>query len=241
MIGLILAAGNGSRFSRGGNCCKTTVRVANKALIEYSLDNFRTMDINNVIIVVGKYREEITAVVGEQYKGMKIIYVEQRSPKGIVNAVMSAYDKIAGEDVVLQLGDELFVDCKPIQLKEYFDESKADFICTYTYEYNNELIKNNYSLRCDAAGNIKDCIEKPLTVDNNMKGAGFCIFNAECMTVLSETYDYEANFPNDLCDLMKLLIRLGKKGKTFCIANQELNINTTKDLDRAREFFSEKG
>lgn len=240
MIGLILAAGNGSRLSPTGSCCKTTVSVADKALIEYSLDNFSTMNIEKVVIVVGKYRDEIYEVVGDFYAGMQIIYAEQKSPKGLVNAIMSAYSHIAGEDVVLQLGDELFIDCKPIQLKEYFFESGANFICTYTYEEDSEQIKNNYSLRCDAAGTVEDCIEKPLTIDNHMKGTGFCVFEAGCIALLNETYDYEANYPNDLCELMKLFIRCGKKGKTFCIARQELNINTIENLKCANEIFSEE-
>lgn len=240
MLGLILAAGAGSRINQlpGDHKCKPTIRVNGKSLIEYSVNNLRTMDIDRAVVVVGKYKNEIKAVLGEEYGGVKIEYCIQEKPIGLMNAVMSAYEKIKGETVVLQLSDELFIDCKAAQMKEYFTESGADFLCTYTYEENREIIKNNYSLRCDAAGTIEDCIEKPLTVDNNMKGTGMCVFSPECIELLGKNYDKDANFPNDLCDLMKLLVRSGKKGKTFCIAGQELNINTIQELERAEKLYA---
>lgn len=240
MTGLILAAGAGSRLNSSfdKDICKPVMKVNGKSLIEYSLKNLNTMAIEHAVVVVGKYKDEIISVLGEEYNGIKITYCIQEKPIGLMNAVMSAYDIIKGDDVVLQLGDELFIDCKAAQMKEYYCESGADFMCTYTYEDDREKIKNNYSLRCDAAGTITDCIEKPLTVDNNMKGTGMCIFGKECLELLKNNYDKDANFPNDLCDLMKLLVISGRKGKTFCIAKEELNINTKAELVYAQNLFA---
>ena len=242
MLGLLLAAGSGSRINKSFNedLCKPLIKIDDKCLIEFSMDNFLQMEIDNVVVVVGKYKDEIRALLDKKYGGMNITYCEQPKPIGIINAIMSAYGSIEGEDVALQLSDEIFLDCKSTQMKNYFSESKADFLCSYTYESDREMIKNNYSLKCDPSGVIMDCIEKPLFVDNDMKGTGLCIFSAACMELLNRSYDFESNYPNNLCDLMKILVLSNRKGRTFCVAKQEVNINTVSELEYAKKLLCGK-
>ena len=59
MVGVILAAGDGTRFknSTENNSCKTLIKVNSNYLIEYSLNNLVKLNVSEIYIVVGKQAE----------------------------------------------------------------------------------------------------------------------------------------------------------------------------------------
>ena len=82
MKALILAGGRGSRlneFTKDKN--KSMIKLFEKPLIEYNLDQAVEAYVNEIIIVVGYKKEEITKHVGKEYKGIKISYVIQKKQK----------------------------------------------------------------------------------------------------------------------------------------------------------------
>ncbi|MBE6812034.1 MAG: hypothetical protein E7523_04040 [Ruminococcaceae bacterium] len=239
MIGVILAAGDGTRLknSTGAENCKALTKINNKYLIEFSLSNLISMGITKVIIVVGKSGDVIRKTIGHAYKGLSVSYVCQPQQKGLINAFMEALSRFDGEDVVLQLSDEIFVDFKTDAVKVLSDEIGFDFYCGVTYEDNPDKIRSNFSIDADENAVIKNCIEKPTIVKNKIKGTGFCIFRKNTLKILKEIYDETANTPNDLCDFINYLTAQHKCGKAFCVAEKEFNINTAADLAEAVQFF----
>lgn len=240
MIGIILAAGGGTRLkdSAGEDFCKVLQKVNNTHLIEFALNNLIALNITDALVVVGSYGELIKQAIGYEYKGLKITYVQQLNQIGLGNAFVQALKQMRGADnVILQLADEIFIDFKSKEIKELISADEYDFYCGVTYETNREKIKANYSVETDENLIIKKCTEKPTLVVNDIKGTGFCVFKSEALQYLKNKYNETDNVPNDLCDYMNFLVAEGKRGLAFCLAEKEFNINTISDLEEAREFF----
>ena len=235
MIGLILAAGDGTRLfghsPEGG--CKPLVEVNGKKLLSYSLDNLLSLGIDRAVIVVGRYKDWIEGAFGDDYNGIKLTYAVQDKPKGLVNAILSAKGYI-DDDFVLQLSDELYFG---FNVKAVRSDDSMDFCVGYVREPDEEKIKANYSIELENDGSILCCTEKPSAVDNDMKGTGFCVFKKHTVDLLADVYDNETNKPNDLCDFINLLIGRSLTGHTFEVAEKEINVNTMDDFHHAEEWL----
>ena len=239
MVGVILAAGDGLRLreSTGKQSCKVLEKICGTHLIEFALNNLVKLNIEKVYVVVGKQGGLIKSAIGESYKGITVIYVPQVQQKGLINAFAQVLDFVEGEKVLLQLADEIFVDLKESCIKKVLTSDAFDFYCGITYESDPEKIKANFSVELNDDGEIKKCTEKPLTVVNDIKGTGFCVFGNNSLRILKKTYNEKENKPYDLCDFMNILTSCGKKGITFCVAQKEFNINTLTDLEAAIRFL----
>lgn len=240
MIGIILAAGNGTRLkkSSGENCCKVLEQVNDIRLIEFALNNLIELNVDNVFIVVGKDGELIKSTIGNKYKELNIEYTYQAEQIGLINALMQVLKTIESDDVVLQLADEIFIGLKSADIKKIIANEEYNFGCGITYETDPQKIKANYSVETDENMVIEKCTEKPQQIINNLKGTGFCIFRKDALDLLKETYDEQNNTPNDLCDFVNLLVAAGRKGVAFCLADKEFNINTMADLTEATKYLS---
>lgn len=233
MVGVILAAGDGRRLKEGVKeaCCKPLIKVKEKRLIEYALDNLLALDIKKVFIVVGKEGELIKNVLGDKYKDLEIFYVVQTQQIGLVNAFIQAVNVFGyDEPVLFQLSDEVFTGLKIADIKNCIKYGEYDFYCGITLEDDINKIKNNYSVYTDNRNIISKCIEKPTEVTNNIKGTGFCIFNSEALKVLSNKENEKIDLLHDLCDYINYLISDEKKGLALHIAEKEFNVNTFADL-----------
>lgn len=240
MVGLILAAGKGSRFSSDGKSgvCKALLEVGGVPLISYSLNNLLRLGVTRAVIVIGPQHHNIIETLGDRFCGMELQYVEQVQPIGLASAMLCAKDLI-DEDVVLQLSDEVFLDPVPAEdLLAAF--SSADFAVGYTID-RAENIRRNFSVETDAEERILRCTEKPTEIVNDRKGTGFCIFSAACYALLKHDYNAETNQPGDLCDFINDLIRCGKRGIAVPVAAEEININTAQELLYARRQTAQRG
>ena len=241
MIGVILAAGDGTRLktSTGQNICKSLRKINDKHLIEFALGNLIDLDVTKVYIVVGKQGDEIKNVIGDKYKNLTVNYVQQPQQKGLVNAFVQALKVIDdNETVILQLADEIFVDLNVASIKNALQSEKSSFYCGVTYEENEEKIKNNFSVETDGESMLVKCIEKPKIVNDNIKGTGFSIFNGKSQKIIKEAYESTPEKLCDLCDCFNYLTELGYRGSTIFVAEKEFNVNTVSDLKEAESFYN---
>lgn len=238
MVGMILAGGSGNRLkhSFNGSCCKPLVKIKEKALIEFSLENLIDLQIKEVWIVVGSESDLIQAEIGSDYKGLNISYVKQNETDGLIGALSLALKKVKDEDILLQLADEIFTGFNTKTIKQHINKFKYDFYCGFTYENDDKKIKANYSIDVDEYFNIIKCTEKPEAVINNLKGTGFCIFNSRSLNLLKTTNNSKS--VQDLCDFINLLLLKNYCGLAVCIAEKEFNINTFEDLKEAIDYLS---
>lgn len=235
MIGVILAAGDGTRLAKstGQNICKPLTKINNKHLLGYSLDNLIELGATKAYIVVGKQGSLIKDAFGDEYKGLNLCYVYQKEQKGLVNAFVEALNVMDCDDtVILQLSDEIFIDLKIDEIKKALQKD-FDFYCGITFEDNIEKIKNNFSVEADNESRLIKCVEKPQVVINNIKGTGFTIFGAEMLEIIKTHTELR-----DLCDSFNYLTEKGYKGLALTIAEREFNINTLDDLTEAEKCLA---
>lgn len=235
MVGVILAAGNGTRF--GVDCCKALNRIKDTYLIEFALKNLIELNVEEAFIVVGSHSDLIIHTLGYMYKGIRIRYVYQPRQIGLINALVQAIKCIPeGEDVCLQLADEILIGFKTEYIKRTVAEKQADIYCGITEESEPEKIKRNYSVEIVDDDRIVKCTEKPTTVTNRIKGTGFCVLKYEVLQLLRMAYNEEDNRMSDLCDFMNYVISEGRIVISMNVAIREYNINSFADLHEAEDF-----
>ncbi len=240
MVGVILAAGDGTRLAKstGQDICKSLRKINDKHLIEYALNNLIALGTTDAYVVIGKQGDLIKEAIGEKYESLNVHYVRQAQQNGLVNAFVEALNVIDdSETVILQLADEIFVDLKTEAIKNALISDNSNFYCGVTYEENEEKIKNNFSVKADENNILIKCVEKPKTVTDNIKGTGFSIFNGEAQRIIKETYAQNPEKLYDLCDCFNYLTELDCRGSILFIAEREFNINTVLDLTEAEVFF----
>ncbi len=240
MIGVILAAGDGTRLamSTGQDICKALRIINDKHLIEFALNNLIDLEITEVYIVIGKQGDLIKEVIGNEYKSLTVHYVRQYEQKGLVDAFVQALKIVdSDESVILQLSDEIFIDLNTKFIKNAVKEENFDFYCGVTPEENQQKIKNNFSVETDSNSLLVKCTEKPKVVTDNVKGTGFSIFSGKTQKIIKETYESESNTLYDLCDCFNYLVASGYRGLVFPVAKREFNINTLLDLTEVEDYL----
>lgn len=243
MVGVVLAAGNGRRLAveLGIEQCKSLLSLEGKCLIDYSLENLYTFGVDMIYIVVGKYAEDIMRTVGESYNGIPVSYLIQKTPIGIINALRVAIPH-TNDDIIVQLGDEVFIENRSKEIRKEWEERDDDFFCGIINNEDKKKIKENYSVTVDGDMRLLTCIEKPSEnqINNDLKGTGYCIFSKDCITLCKNSYRTELKEDANLCDYMNYLISQGKTGKCVSVAEKEVNVNTIYDFEYAREILKAK-
>lgn len=111
MKGIVLAAGKGTRlYPITLPVCKPLLPVYDKPLIYYSLATLMHTGIRDILIIVPS--EEIdtfTDLLGDGSRyGLNIDYKEQKTQRGIADALLIGADFIGDDDACLILGDNIF-------------------------------------------------------------------------------------------------------------------------------------
>ncbi len=111
MKGIILAAGNGTRlYPASLPVSKILLTIYDKPMLYYPLCTLMTAGIRDILIIVSESDKETfrrTLGDGSQF-GVRISYAVQPVQRGIADAFLIARDYIAGDRVVLILGDNVF-------------------------------------------------------------------------------------------------------------------------------------
>ena len=111
MKGIVLAGGSGTRLHPATLVVnKQLLPIYDKPMIYYPLSVLMLAGITEIAIVSSAaYLPDYSALFGDgSALGLKIFYVEQPRPEGLPQVFTLARDWIAGESVVLILGDNIF-------------------------------------------------------------------------------------------------------------------------------------
>lgn len=111
MKGIILAAGRGTRlYPMTKPVCKPLLPVYDKPLIYYPLSVLMQAGIDQVLVIVPPGEEStFAALLGDGSQlGMSIRYTVQPVARGIADALLIGREFLAGDDVCLVLGDNIF-------------------------------------------------------------------------------------------------------------------------------------
>ena len=125
MKGVIMAGGYGTRlFPLTSAQPKPLIPVANKPVIEYSLDTLCRAGVNEAVITLKYMGEMIQSHLGLSYKNIKLSYSFEENPLGTAGGVKKALGN-ASEDTIVLSGDAVSnLDLK--KLIEFHRKNKAD-------------------------------------------------------------------------------------------------------------------
>ena len=238
MKAIILAGGRGNRLNtRSKEKNKCMFLLDNKPVIEYSLDNVISTDIQEIIIIVGYRAEDIINHYGKEYKGRSIKYVIQREQKGLVHAIKCASFLIDDDNFMMLLGDEVMVRPRHRDMLEEFNRNKIFGICGVLKVKDKKKIKKTYTLVQDDNRVIYRLVEKPNQPLNNMMGTGDCIFNNRILDYIDITPIHHKRGEKELPDLIQCAIDEGKEIRSFDICAEYFNVNSELDLKEAEEYL----
>jgi len=98
---------------------KPLLPIMNRALIKHSLDQLVGL-FDEIIFITGYKKEMIESELGDSYRGMRLIYQEQKEQRGTGHAVLQAKPHINGKFVAMN-GDDLFArqDIEKLLLHDY--------------------------------------------------------------------------------------------------------------------------
>jgi len=106
MKAVILAAGKSTRTQPlTTHTPKPLLRILNKTVLEHNLDNLLGLT-DEIYIVVGFLGKEIRKHIGNEYKGLKIKYIEQEEQLGTGHALTQI--KNIKDDLLILNGDDIY-------------------------------------------------------------------------------------------------------------------------------------
>lgn len=103
-VGLLPAAGLGTRLNL--SFPKELLEVENKALIDFSIENYISSGISKIVVIIRQGKESIQRYLINKYENINFVFVYQNPPYGnLVDAIRSALTEIKGCYVHLALAD----------------------------------------------------------------------------------------------------------------------------------------
>jgi len=231
LVGVITAAGKGTRiadlpFTR--ILPKTMLPILNKPIIEYIIDNMKSIGVKTIYIIVNPNN----TFIQEYFKdgsdfGVEIKYIEQVNPEGIAHAISLVKDYIKGPFIVI-LGDDFTVTNSLNNLVETFLEKNCLVMEGVVEDNDIQSIKRTCNVILEN-GKIVDIIEKPENVNSNIRGCGIYIFNPKVFDYIEKTPKTPPKNEIEITNTIKLIAKDGLAYGT-CINGTNININTISDL-----------
>lgn len=137
---------------------KPLINVAGKAVLGHILDKLTTLDIDEIVFVVGYLGEQIKTYVDENYD-FKAQYVEQKELLGQAHAIHLAKDLVSGPTIILFVDTLFEADLQQLQQEE---------LDGVIYVKEVEDPRRFGVTVVNEAGHITNFIEKPDSMENNL-------------------------------------------------------------------------
>lgn len=179
---LVLAGGFGTRL-RPLSCSrpKALFPVANKPLIDYTLESLSEAGVETVILAVYYMAESLVRYLGPTKNDLGILYLREQRPMGTGGPIRQARDMMNGEKFMVMNGD-LLTDFDYKRLINYHEEKGGIATVALTqvedpYRYG--------SVELDWEGRITRFVEKP-----ELGKAPSNLINAGIYVLEPEIFDY---------------------------------------------------
>ena len=187
-------------------------------------------------MVVGHRAEAIINAFGIDFQGVRIRYVIQAEPRGLVHAIETAADPIDGDDFMLFLADEILWQPRHVPMLELFESEQLFVVCGVVHEEDHEQIRKTYSLIEDERDRrIYRLIEKPRRPSSDVRGTGNCVFRSGIFDYVELTPINQSRGEKELPDLIQCAIDDGHMVRAFDIGDGYVNINTPDDILQAEK------
>lgn len=228
MKAIILAAGYGTRMRPHTHTGpKHLLPIANKPVLDYTIDKLAASGITEIVMVVGYKKEPIMEHFGDgSHASVKIDYVEQKKRLGLAHAVKQAKDLIGNEPFAVVLGDILFK-MSFEELKKIHEASKADASVVLT----EVEFPERFGIVEIKDGKIIDLVEKPENPKSNLAIAGIYFFsNPKDTFEIIEGLEPSWRGEYELTDALKAFIESGKPVNPIVLKGFWKDTGMPKDL-----------
>ena len=134
MQAVILAAGMGRRLGElTGNNTKCMLEVNGVKLIDRALECLAEHNLSRIVLVVGYKRENVKAYVGNSYKGIEIVYVDNPiyDKTNNIYSLYLAKDYLVAEDTLLLESDLIY---EPAVVKRLVENDYPNLALVDKYE-----------------------------------------------------------------------------------------------------------
>jgi NDP-sugar pyrophosphorylase family protein len=232
---VIPAAGRGIRaYPRTLRIPKVLLEIDGKPLIVRNIELLRDkLGIRDITVIVGALADQIQARLGEGGDwGVRLRYVRCPDPEAGLARGMLLLKQELREPFITVLGDELYLESNHECLQEAA-RGEWSAICGVLPTKDLHLIKRNYSVSL-ANGRIRNLVEKPDRVENDLLGCGTYIFTPKIFEAIEATPPSLRSGRVELTEAVDRLAGQPPGVAPFYLQGSYFNINTVDDYNYAQ-------
>lgn len=236
MKALVLSGGKGSRLRPiTYSYAKQLIPIVNKPILFYVLEDLASAGISDVGIIVGATKDLIKAAVGNgENWGIKVTYIEQKSPLGLGHAVKIAQPFIGNQPFVMYLGDNILKGGIKSFVSEYGNKGE-DINILLTEAKHPECFG---VAELDQKGRVKKLVEKPQHFISNHVLVGVYIFNHKIFPAV-DAIKPSGRGELEITDAIQYVIDHGGKVEPFLIKGWWKDTGKTEDVLEANSLLIE--
>lgn len=233
IIGVILAAGKGSRMSQlPSPLPKPALPVLGKPIICHQLDLMAQVGIREVIVVVGHLGFEIVREIERlPNPDLQIRYVHQEETLGIAHCVR-LLEPLIDRPFLLFLGDIFFQEPRLADLMALFRAQAPDAVLGAIEEPSDEALRRNFCivLTEDGRGRVRRVIEKPRFPRSRLKGIGLYLFTPLVFDAVRRTPRTAMRDEYEITDSIQIMVDDGGDVLTSRCVAADSNVTEPRDL-----------
>jgi dTDP-glucose pyrophosphorylase len=222
---VLMAGGRGERLRPLTDTTpKPLLKLGEKAIIEYNLDNISKYGISQVYISVKYLAEQIENYLGngEKYH-LNINYIREEQALGTLGSITLIDD--FKSDVVLVMNSDLFTNLNLEEFYNHFIDSEATMaVATFPY-----VVSIPYGVLDTEGTEVKSFFEKPTYT--YQASAGIYLIKKEALQFIPSNTFFNAT------DLMDQLIERSFKITYFPIVGYWIDIGKPDDYKKAQEYI----
>lgn len=239
-VAVIPAAGKGHRISPLSDLLpKAMIPVIDKPIIGHIVKKLVDIDVEEIYLIVNWKKERIKEFFGDGSKyGIKIKYIEQKSPKGLGHAI-SLVKRYIKEPFFVVLGDDFTITDSLQNFVDKFFDKKAKVIQGIIKEQDIDVIKRTGCAILRKDGRLVRVIEKPEEPISNIRVCGIYVFDPEVFDYIKKTKRNIKTGKIEITDAIGLMAKDGKAYGHF-IDGINININTKEELLLANILLARK-
>ncbi|MDP3784642.1 MAG: nucleotidyltransferase family protein [bacterium] len=199
---------------------KQLLEIGGKPILVHIFENLPD-EIDEVVLVVNYFKEQIHDYFGEEFLGKKIRYVEQKNKSGTAGALWLCRELLGNERFLMLYGDDILD-------KESIDKCLRHKLSILVKEV--EDPRRFGVVVADEKGRVLELVEKPEIPPSNFASTGVKVLD-------SRIFDYPAHqHSNGEFYITDSLARLAKDHDVFVEhAEMWLSVATPEDLKRIDE------
>ena len=245
---IVLAAGHGKRMY--SSLPKVLHRIHGTTMLQHVLNTLYELKPRKIIIVVGKHRKEIEALIDPDGKARRfncgISFAYQKEAKGTADALLRATQLIKGfkGPVVIINGDTPLISYKSLKKVITLHKQKKDIISLISFQ-TQEPRPYGRIIR-DRAGAVLSIIEDRDATASQKKimevNSGVYVIEREAFPLLKKIKMNKSKGEYYLTDLIHIARQNGIKTSAFRIGSEEecTGVNTREELEKVRQLMKER-